>query len=244
MAPARHQLPPERKAEPVLRALEKRYGPCVWRPGDEPLAVLVRGVLSQNTSDLNSGRAYRSLMDAFDGWAAVAAAPVGRIARAIRSGGLADQKAATIKRILRRLEERDGFTLDFLRDLPSPEAERELTVHKGVGIKTARLVLLFGFGRPVFVVDTHVLRVSRRLGFVPANCGREKAHLLLDELVPDERKYGGHMNIIEHGRRTCHARSPACAGCCVRAWCVHVREQGRRGGGATTATANNGRDRR
>lgn len=223
MAKAACQLTPEQKIRPVLRALAERYGPKDRRGGDDPLAVLVRGVLSQNTSDVNSGRAYARLMEEFAGWEAIAKAPRRRIARAIRSGGLADQKAGTIKSIMHWLAGRDSYSLEFLRGLDNGEVEARLTAIKGVGIKTARLVLLFGFGRPVFVVDTHVLRVSRRLGLIPPRCGRARAHRLLDDLVPDGRKYSGHLNMIEHGRRTCGSRCPDCAACPVRRWCLHVR---------------------
>ena len=223
MATAAYRLTPARKAGPVLTTIEECYGRKTRRGHGKPLAVLVRGVLSQNTSDVNSGRAYESLMATFGDWEGVAAATPRRIARAIRSGGLADQKARTIKTIMRRLGKGDGYSLDFMRDMDSATAERELTSIKGVGIKTARLVLLFGFGRPVFVVDTHVLRVSRRLGLVPARCGREKAHLLLDDLIADRDKYSAHMNLIEHGRRTCAAQRPRCDGCPVRKWCLFVR---------------------
>ncbi|NLW50006.1 MAG: endonuclease III [Candidatus Brocadiaceae bacterium] len=223
MRRARHALPPERKIGPVLDALEAAYGRPRWQGGEEPLAVLVRGILSQNTSDVNSARAFDELMGEFGTWEAVAAAPVGQVARAVRCGGLAGQKAAAIKAVLEWLGGRGGYSLEFLADLDAAQAERALTAVKGVGIKTARLTLLFGFGRPVFVVDTHVVRVSRRLRLVPERCGREKAHGLLDALVADDRKYSGHLNIIAHGRRVCHARSPQCVGCCIRPWCVHVR---------------------
>lgn len=222
MAIAAHKLRPERKIGPVLRTLDEHYGRKIWR-GGEPLGVLVRGILSQNTSDVNSGRAYEGLMQEFGGWGEIARATPKRIARAIRSGGLADQKARTIKSVMRWLGRLDGYSLDFLRELDSRRAERELTAIKGVGIKTARLVLLFGLGWPVFVVDTHVLRVSKRLGLVPRRCSREKAHLLLDDLVPDGDKYSGHLNMIAHGRQTCGSRSPDCAACPVRRWCLHVR---------------------
>ena len=234
MAAAPHRLKPERKIGPVLAALAERYGPKVLSPR-EPLAVLIRGILSQNTSDTNSGRAYDALMAEFGDWAGVAAASQSQIARAIVSGGLADQKAQTIRTVMQWLGERErdtrssaaysraAYSLDFLDGLDSAEAERTLTQFKGVGIKTARLTLLFGLGRPVFVVDTHVHRVSRRLGLIPPKCGRDKAHDVLDALIPDDQTYSGHMNIIEHGRRTCRSRSPLCDACCVRRWCLYVR---------------------
>jgi len=218
-----HRLRPARKVGPVLKALDAFYG-TPRKHRDDPLAVLVRGVLSQNTSDVNSGRAYGDLMDRFGGWPGVAAAKPRQIARAIRSGGLADQKARTIRDVMRWVaEQADGYSLDFLNDVASPEAERRLTALKGVGIKTARLVLLFGFDRPVFVVDTHVHRVSGRLGLITGKCGRDKAHVLLDEMIPDGAKYTGHMLMIQHGRRTCRARRPLCDECPVRKWCVYVR---------------------
>ncbi|MCK4282801.1 MAG: endonuclease III [Candidatus Brocadiae bacterium] len=225
MARPAHKLTPRTKAVAVLGALAERYGEKERAAPSDPLAVLVRGVLSQNTSDVNSGRAYRSLMDRFGDWDSLAGATRGQIARAIKSAGLADQKAAAIRAILDWLGKQDGYSLDFLRGLDSPEVERRLRAIKGVGVKTARLVLLFGFGRPVFVVDTHVLRVSKRLGLIPPGCGRGKAHVLLDDLVPDSQKYSGHLNMIEHGRRTCHPRTPACDACPARQWCLHVRGQ-------------------
>jgi endonuclease-3 len=221
---APYKLNPDKKIGPLLDALRERYGEK-QRPEREPLAVLVRGVLSQNTNDTNSGRAYDSLMAECGDWEGVAGASERQIARAIAVGGLADQKARAIRSIMRWLGERGAYSLDFLDALPTAEAEELLTRIKGVGIKTARLTLLFGLGRPIFVVDTHVLRVSQRLGLVPPRCGREKAHLLLDAIVPDEQKYSGHMNIIEHGRRTCRARSPLCDACSVRRWCLYVRDE-------------------
>jgi len=218
-----HTLPPERKIAPVLRAFERSYGVPRNRRRD-PLEVLVLGILSQNTTDLNSGRAYEELLGTFGSWDKVASASRSAVARAIREGGLAAQKAATIKAVMRRLRREGAYSLEFLRGASAGEIEGELTAVKGVGVKTARLVVLFGFGRPVFVVDTHVHRVTRRLGLISERCTREKAHVLLDELVPDPKKYSGHMNIIRHGRQVCHARSPVCEGCVARRWCVFVRE--------------------
>jgi endonuclease-3 len=217
------ELSPARKIRPVLRALDAHYGRKDHPPPADPLQVLVRGVLSQNTSDVNSGRAFRSLLDTFGAWQQLARARQSKIEAAIRAGGLARQKARTIRSVMRWLATRDGYSLDFLADMPSDDAERLLTSIKGVGVKTARLVLLFGLARPVFVVDTHVHRVTRRLALIPDRTSREKAHELLDNLVPDEDKYSGHMNMIQHGRRTCHARSPACHRCPVRRWCAFLR---------------------
>jgi len=220
-----HRLSPEEKVGPVLRALEQRYG-APRRPHLDPLEVLVRGILSQNTTDVNSDRAYGKLMRTFRSWRGVDAARRSVIERAIREGGLAVQKAAAIKSVLRRLRGGGRYSLRFLEKMSPAEAERELTSIKGVGVKTARLVLLFAFGRPVFVVDTHVHRVTRRLGLIPDGCTREKAHVLLDALVPDRRKYSGHMNLIRHGREVCRARAPLCAECCARRWCAFVRHKG------------------
>ena len=220
-----HRLRPQRKVAPVLAALEAAYG-RPERGEREPLEVLVRGILSQNTTDTNSGRAYRTLRERMPRWSDVAAADRRRIACAIRCGGLADQKAEAIRNVMRWLRERDERSLDFLCDLGPEDAERQLSAVKGVGIKTARLVLLFGFGWPVFVVDTHVHRVARRLGLVPDAASREKAHHLLDELIPDGDKYAAHLEMIRHGRECCHARGPECDGCPVRRWCVFVRTAG------------------
>jgi endonuclease-3 len=221
---APHNLPAEKKAGPVLRALEKRHG----RPRRRlynPLEVLVSGILSQNTTDVNSDRAFDSLLRTFGSWEGVAGASQAAIARAIRESGLAAQKAATIKRVMRWLGREGAYSLDFLHGLPAAEVERRLTAIKGIGIKTARLTALFGFGLPTFVVDTHVHRVAGRLGLVPPGCTRERAHLLLDALIPDKDKYSGHLAMIYHGRRICRARNPLCGECAVRKWCVWVNAQ-------------------
>jgi len=218
-----HKSEPADKIGPVLRALDEFYGRKEREDDPDPLDVLVRGVLSQNTSDVNSGRAWGTLMETFGDWGSLAEAEHGQIADAIRSGGLADQKAATIASILHWLGERGEYSLDFLEEMDSDEAENLLKSIKGVGVKTARLVLLFGLDRPAFVVDTHVHRVSRRLGLIPPKADRRKAHVILDDLVPDEGKYSGHLNMIQHGRRVCRSQSPLCDGCPVRCWCLYVR---------------------
>ncbi len=223
-AEEKYRLPPSEKIGPLLHALDARYGRKHRSDGADTLTVLIRGVLSQNTSDVNSGRAYGSLKEQFPDWQDLAAAESEEVEEAIRGGGLAAQKAATIQAVMEWLGKRGDYSLDFLAELDNQEAEERLTRIKGVGIKTARLVLLFGLDRQVFVVDTHVHRLSRRLGLIPEKATRRKAHALLDELVPGEDKYSGHLNMIEHGRQTCLARSPRCDECIVRPWCLYVRD--------------------
>jgi endonuclease-3 len=219
-----HKLDPDEKITDVIDALRERYG-FPQQDDREPLEVLIRGVLSQNTSDINSGRAYERLTSRFESWEAVRRAEAEEVESAIEVGGLAAQKTATIQAILQWLHEKGSYSLDHLKELSALEAEKRLKSIKGIGVKTARLVLLFAFGMPVFVVDTHVLRVSRRLGLVGRNCGRVKAHTLLDDLVPDDRKYPAHINMIRHGRELCHPSNPECEGCPVERWCVYAHDE-------------------
>ncbi|MFP4026996.1 MAG: endonuclease III domain-containing protein [Candidatus Brocadiia bacterium] len=214
---------PKEKIGPVLDALAESYG-IPSRADSDPLEVLVHGILSQNTSDLNSGRAWNELKVSYGSWEEMAGATNPQIAEAIKCGGLADQKAAAIGELLDWLGERGEYSLNFLEPLSAEEAEKKLTQIKGIGVKTARLALLFGFGKPTFVVDTHVLRVGQRLRLIPADCSRIKAHKRLDELVPDKRKYSAHLNMIEHGRELCHPSSPECEKCPVQTWCVFTDE--------------------
>jgi len=223
-----YAMTPDEKIKPVLQALAAQYG-TPTRPERNPLRVLVKGILSQNTSDTNSDRAYEELRRQYPTWAEMARADQDSIASAIQSGGLANQKARAIRAVLDWGDGDPEAAVERLRSAGPEEAETELTSIKGVGIKTARLVLLFGFGWPVFVVDTHVHRVSARLGLIESDTNRRKAHHVLDELVPDTRTYEAHINLIRHGRECCTARSPDCTGCCLLEWCpTGVENTGRR----------------
>jgi len=224
---------PSRPARPLgipalVRRLEKVYGPRVWRRRrTSGLDQLVATVLSQNTNDANSSEAFRRLRKALPTWEAVRAAPVGRIERAIRVGGLARTKARRIKRILDIIHERYGrLSLEFLAGAPLQQARAALADLPGVGPKTVGCVLMFGFGRPVLPVDTHVHRVSTRLGLIPAGTSAERAHELLQARAPDRLVYAFHVLLIEHGRRTCRARKPACAGCVLADRCPSAGRAG------------------
>jgi endonuclease-3 len=209
----------------IIARLEDAYGIPEWRPHHDPLSELVLTILSQNTSDANSGRAFVRLLEAFPTWDAVASAPLGELIAAIQPGGLAPTKAPRIQAVLRDIEERrGGFDLGFLVDLPLDEARAWLGSLHGVGPKTVACVLLFALGRPAMPVDTHVFRVARRLGLIAERAGKaamtpEKAHALLEAAVAPEDYYAFHIGLIKHGRRTCIAQRPRCDVCVLRELC-------------------------
>jgi endonuclease III len=201
-------------AAEIYHRLLDTYGVPDWRPNNAPIDELVLTILSQNTSDLNSGRAFTSLKARYATWQEVLDAPVGALADTIRTSGLSQQKAPRIQAALRHiLKERGEFTLDFLIDLPTDEALAWLTAIGGVGPKTASIVLLFCFGKPSFPVDTHVGRVTRRLGLADPKASPEKIKELWEHIVPDEWYYALHLNLIRHGREVCRAPTPRCPAC-------------------------------
>jgi endonuclease-3 len=184
------------------------------------MTELVLTILSQNTTDANSGRAFMRLRRRFDSWDALVEAPVEEIEREIAVGGLAKRKAPRIKAALAAVREKRGsWDLGFLRDLPLDEAKAWLRELSGVGPKTAACVLMFALGRPALPVDTHVHRVAGRLGLVPPKATPEKAHDILsygsdgESALDPELVYPLHISLIKHGRRLCRARSPLCAEC-------------------------------
>ena len=206
----------------IARRLEESYGP----PGKarrDPLDELVLTILSQNTSDTNRDRAWEELRSRFDDWEHVRGADRATLEEAIRSAGLAGQKAAAIHGVLEGLaEERGELDLDHLEGMDDREALAYLTSFRGVGTKTAACVLCFALRRPVMPVDTHVDRVSRRLGLVPGGGGAAAAHRVLNEIVPPERRFPLHIQMIRHGREVCTARSPVCEACPLEDVCPRV----------------------
>lgn len=204
------QLTPEQ----IVDRLSALYGEPVWRPHHDPLAELVLTILSQNTSDTNSGRAFMRLVQRFPNWRALMEAPISDIEREIAVGGLAKQKAPRIKSSLEAVwAARGSFDLDFLNEMQLDEAKAWLRELKGVGPKTAACVLMFSFGRPALPVDTHVHRLAQRLGLVPDSATPEKAHDLLESVLPPEIVFPFHILLIKHGRRLCRAQRPLCEQC-------------------------------
>jgi endonuclease-3 len=212
------------KALTIHQLLIKEYGQCEWRPRLDPLGELIFTILSQNTSDVNRDRAWERLKDRFPTWESVLAADTAELTEAIRPGGLANVKAPRIQETLRFVkQERGGFTLDFLAEMEVDEAKQWLTSLKGVGPKTAAIVLLFSLGKPAFPVDTHVHRVSRRLGLIGPKTSREKAHEVLEALLPHEIYYTFHLNLIAHGRGVCKSQRPRCATCILQKHCDYYQ---------------------
>ena len=213
-------------ASDVLSALEGLYGRVERRVHLGPVDELVATVLSQHTSDVNTARAFASLKAAFPTWDAVVDAPTSEVEDSIRSGGLAAQKAPRIQAILCDIERTYGdFSLDELCDRSVGEARAALTAMHGVGPKTASCVLLFSMGIPALPVDTHVHRVSRRLGIIPDRLSAEAAHEALEAQLPKDADdlYSFHMLMIRHGREVCVARQPRCARCGLLSLCEYGR---------------------
>jgi len=194
------------------------------RPRDA-LSQLIVTILSQNTTDVNTDRAYANLRARFPTWETLRDATPRAVVRAIRSAGLANTKAPRIQAILRQLtRERGALSLDFLRRMPVEQAKAYLLRLKGVGPKTASIVLLFTFGKPAFPVDTHIFRVTKRLGWIPERASREQAHTILEEMIPAELYYPLHLNLIQHGRTICKARRPRCEVCPLTDVCDYYQQ--------------------
>jgi endonuclease-3 len=212
------------KVEQVIRLLDGSYGQPQVRPRVDPLSELVATILSQNTSDANSGRAYRNLLSTFGSWEKVADAGVEDIAAAIASGGLSRVKAPRIKAVLQKIRgERGSLDLGFLSGMPLDEAREWLQALPGVGPKTAACVLLFSLGMPAFPVDTHVYRVAKHVGLIENGISPAGAHQVLERIVPEDAFYRFHMNMVAHGRKVCRAQSPRCSECVLRGVCVYAK---------------------
>ncbi len=211
----------------VDRLLAKVYGDRRWQRHAEPIDELIATVLSQHTNDINRDKAFEQLKRRFPSWKQVLRAPVRTIASAIKPAGLSNQKAPRIKAILQRIAKaNDGnLSLEFLKEMPTGEALAWLKNLPGVGPKTAACVLLFSFGKPVFPVDTHIFRISKRLGWLDERVTEAKANELLDQIVPNEIKYRLHLNMIAHGRQICRPQKPKCQDCVLKNLCEHFRKQ-------------------
>lgn len=199
------------------------YGIPILRPHGDGLAELILTVLSQSTNDRNRDIAYFGLRERFPSWEEVRDAPVDLVEEAIRRGGISKVKSARIKAILAAVTETGPvageLSLDWLRDASVPEAQAYLCSLPGVGRKTAACVLLFSYGMRDVPVDTHVSRVGTRLGLFRPKAPFEELHDTMLALTPRGQEWEFHLNLLRHGRRTCHSQRPQCGACALRRMC-------------------------
>ena len=208
------------KALKVHKKLIEAFGEPTWRNPLPPVDELVSTILSQNTNDVNRDRAFDSLRAKFPTWEQVCDADTDEVIEAVRVAGLANQKGPRLQNVLREITaERGSLDLSFLNDVPLEEARAWLTKFKGVGPKTAAIVLCFSLNRPAFPVDTHIYRVTGRIGLRPEKISVEQAHPYLEDVFPPETYYTAHLNIIRLGREVCNARKPKCPECPVQELC-------------------------
>ena len=208
------------RIEKILRLVEEAYGRPRKFVRTDAVDELVRTILSQNTTDKNSLAAFAALKRSFKSWGAVLGTDTRRIVSLIKHAGLANIKAKRIKEALAEIKRREGrLNLTNLTRLDTGDSIKYLRSLKGVGPKTAACVLLFSFGKSVMPVDTHIFRVTKRLGLIDEALGIEEAHNVLSNIVPKGLIYRFHLGIIEHGRRTCKAQNPRCGSCVLYRLC-------------------------
>lgn len=215
----------QQKTAFISDTLENMFGTPKWRGAEDVLACLILTILSQNTTDVSRDKGYKRLREKFPTWEDVLQADVKAVEESIKVAGLGQQKATTIKNLLAWLKAEHGeLSLEFIHDMKTEEGLDLLCQHKGIGIKTASVTLSFACGREVFPVDTHILRISKRLALIPQNCSAEKAHAELPKIVPKGKSYPFHMNLIYFGRRICNARKPLCEECPFTQHCLYFEE--------------------
>jgi endonuclease III len=216
--------PLAKRALQVHECLLEFYGEPIWRNPLPAIDELVSTILSQNTNDVNRDRGFNALRAKFPTWEQVRDAPAEEVIDAIRPAGLANQKGPRIQQVLRSItEERGSLDLAFLADLSVEAAKAWLTRFNGVGPKTAAIVLCFALGKPAFPVDTHIYRVTGRIGLRPERMTVEQAHPHLEALFPPETYYAAHLNLIRLGREICTARKPYCEKCPIVELCDYGR---------------------
>lgn len=226
MAEADRQL--ASKARKIYQELLDEYGEPQWDPSRSGFEQLIQTILSANTNDRNSGKAFETLKERFAGdWDAVRTAPLEEVKDAIRVAGMYNQKAPHIVDTLEILLREEGsYSLDHLRDMEPAAAQTYLQRFPGVGHKTASIVLLFSYGMAAFPVDTHVQRVTQRLGMSGRRASAENIKAVWEEMLPAESYFSLHVNMIRHGRTVCTARTPRCANCVMQDECDYYTRLG------------------
>lgn len=212
-------------AQQVHQRLLEFFGPAVWRLPLPALDELVSTILSQNTNDTNRDKAFAALKKKFPSWESVRDASSEQVIECIRPAGLANQKGPRIQKVLREISARYGsLDLGFLAEMPAEEVRQWLLQFNGVGPKTAAIVMQFSLNMPAFPVDTHIYRVSGRLGLRPEKMSVEQAHTYLEAQLPPAAYYDAHLNVIRLGREICLARKPRCERCPLNDLCAYAAE--------------------
>jgi endonuclease-3 len=210
------------KVEAICSILAKEYGSAVTERVLDPIGELVYTILSQNTADINTERAFGALKEAYSSWEEVLNTPEDELGLVIRSSGPFRVKARRIKKSLGEIRNRVGaLDLGLLKDMNPEDAMDWLISLHGIGPKTAAIVLLFCFDMPLLPVDTHVWRISKRLGLVPNSSSREKAQKLLETIIPSNCKRSLNNNLVRHGRSICKSQNPLCSSCFLSTFCQH-----------------------
>jgi len=220
------------RAALVYQLLGETYGIKPWKPRREPLHELISTILSHRTTQANEAKAFDQLWEKYGSWEAIRDAPVAGIAEAIAPANWPDVKAPRIKTVLARIiDERGAPDIGFLAELPVEAGMAWLEALPGVGPKTASLVLLFCFHKPVLPVDTHVHRVSQRIGLIGPRATADQAHSLLPQLLPSDADvlWNFHLNMLRHGQKICIWGTPRCERCSLRRHCDYARAHGRAG---------------
>ena len=215
------------KTARILNLLQSAYGIPEWPLLLKPLDELISTILSQNTNDHNRDVAFTRLKDRFPTWEEALSCPVDQIIDAIRPAGLANQKAIRIQQILQAIKNvTGGLDLEFLKGYSPQETHDWLIKFNGVGLKTVAIVMLFSLGMPAFPVDTHVHRVTQRLGLISEKDTADQAHGILAGLIQPQQYSTAHLNLIRLGREVCHPRNPECSACPVRTECDFIKTSG------------------
>jgi endonuclease-3 len=214
------QIKEEKTFANIIQNLENTFGEPLLKSKSDPLSMLINIILSQATTDILSHKTFENLKRKFETWEMVADADEGEIADAIRLGGLANQKAKVIKNILEQIKAKHGkLSLKFLNKMPDETARDYLLEFRGIGPKTVACTLLFSLHKEIFPLDTHIFRILKRMGILPEKIADEKAHKLLDELVPKGKFYSLHVNLIRLGKQICRPREPLCEECPLIEYC-------------------------
>ena len=207
----------------IKKLLNKQYGDIEWRDEMETLDELIFTVLTQNTSDINAEKAFKNLKSRYINWNEIVESTDEKLETIIRIGGLGKQKSIRIKKILKEIYLRTGgYDLSILKDMPFNEVKEWLITLPGVGPKTAAVVMSFALKLPAFPVDTHIHRISKRLGYIDQNTSAEKAHEIMENIILPKDRFNFHILLITHGRKICKANNPKCYICPLTSYCPSV----------------------